>query len=48
MVMSRDQNSGRNHNINTDIKPFEMMEHFEYLRTSLTKQKSIQEGITAN
>jgi len=48
MVMFRDQNAGRNHNINTDIKPFEMMEHFKYLRTNLTNQNSIQEGVTAN
>jgi len=48
MVMSRDQNAGRSHNININIKHFERMEHFQYLRTTVTNQNSIQEGITAN
>ena len=48
MVKSRDQNAGRSHNINIDIKHFESMEQFQYLRTTLTNQNSIQEGITAN
>jgi hypothetical protein len=48
MVMSRNQNAGRSHNININIKPFERMEHFKYLRKSPTNQNPIQEGITAN
>ena len=48
MGMSRVQNAGRSHNININIKPFERMEHFKYLRKTLTNQNSIQEGITAN
>jgi hypothetical protein len=48
MVMSGDQNAGRNHNINNNIKPFEMMEYFKYLRTNVKNQNSIQEGVTAN
>jgi len=48
MVMSRDHNAGRNHNININIKHFERMEQFQYLRTTLTNQNSIQEGITEN
>jgi len=31
MVMSRDQNAGQNHNINTGIKAFEMVKQFRYL-----------------
>jgi PAB1-binding protein PBP1 len=48
VVMSRDQNARRSHNINIDIKPFERMEHFKYLRKILTNQNSFKEGITAN
>ena len=36
MVMSRDQNSGRSHNIKIDNSSFEMMEEFKYLGTTLT------------
>ena len=45
MVMSRDHNAGRNHNIKTDICSFERVEEFKYLGTTLTKQDSIQEEI---
>ena len=45
MVMSRDQNAGRSHNIKTDNSSFERMEEFSYLRTTLTNQSSIQEEI---
>jgi len=48
MIMSRDQNAGRSHNINIDTKPFKRIEHFKYLRKTLTNQNSIQEGIKAN
>ena len=45
MVMSRDQNSVRSHNIKTDISSFGMVENFKYLGTDLTDQNSIQEEI---
>jgi hypothetical protein len=44
-VMSRDQNAGRNYNIQTDKKFFERVEHFRYLGTNLTNQNCIQEEI---
>jgi len=34
MVMSRDQNAEKNHNIKTDNKSFEMVEQFKYLEQS--------------
>jgi hypothetical protein len=42
MVMSRDRNVGRSHNIKTDSGSFEIVEHFTYLGKNLTN--SIQEG----
>jgi len=45
MVMSRDQNAGRSHNMKTDNRFFEMVEEFKYLGTTLTNQNSIQEEI---
>ena len=45
MVMSGDQNEGRNHNIKTDNSSFEMVEEFKYLGTAFTNQTSIQEEI---
>jgi len=36
MGMSRDQNSGQNHNIKLDNKSFERVEQFKYLVTTLT------------
>jgi hypothetical protein len=45
MVMSRDQNAGRNHNVKIDDRFLEMVEEFKYLGTSLTNQNSIQEEI---
>jgi len=41
--MSSDQNAGGSHNIKIDNSWFESVEHFRYLRTSLTNQNSIQE-----
>jgi hypothetical protein len=35
MVMSWEQNSGRNHSIQTDKNSFEKMEHFRFLETAL-------------
>jgi hypothetical protein len=43
MVMSRDQNAGRNHSIKIDNISFEWVEEFKYLGTILTNQNSIQE-----
>jgi hypothetical protein len=43
--MSRDQNAGRNHDINTDNSFFEKVEQFTPLGTNLTNQNSIQEEI---
>ena len=45
MVMSRDQNAGRNHSMRTDISTFERVEEFKCLGTTLTNQNSIQEEI---
>jgi hypothetical protein len=45
MVMSRDQNAGKNYNMKLDNKLFEMVEQFKYLETTLTSQNSIQEEI---
>jgi hypothetical protein len=43
MVMSRDQNGGRNHTIKNDNSSIEMVEEFKYSGTTLTNQNSIQE-----
>jgi len=45
MVMSRDQNAGRNYSMKTDNSSFESVEEFKYLGTTLTNQNSIQEEI---
>jgi sorting nexin-29 len=45
MVMSRDQNSGRNHTVRIDINTFERVEVFKYLGKTLTNQNSIPEKI---
>ena len=45
MVMSRDQNAGRIHNIKTDNSSFERVVNFKYLGRTLTNQNSIQEEI---
>jgi hypothetical protein len=45
MVMSRDQNAGRNHSVKTDNSTFERVEEFKYLGTTLTNQNSIPEEI---
>jgi hypothetical protein len=45
MVMSRDQNAGRSHNIKIDNRPFERVEEFKYCETNLKHQNSIQEEI---
>jgi len=43
--MSRDQNAGRTHSMKTDNSPFERVDEFKYLGTTLTNQNSIQEEI---
>ena len=45
MVMSRDQNAGRNHSMKIDNRSFERVDEFKYLGTTLTNQNSIQEEI---
>jgi hypothetical protein len=45
MVMSRDQNVERSHNIKADNNSFERVEQFKYLGTTLKNQNSIQEEI---
>jgi hypothetical protein len=39
MVMSRDQNTGRNNSVRTDNSTFERVEEFKYLGTTLKKSK---------
>jgi len=43
MVMFRDQNAGRSHSIEIDSSPFERVEEFKYLETTLTNQNSIED-----
>jgi hypothetical protein len=45
MVMSRDQNAGRDDSVKTDNRFFERVEELKYLGTILTNQNSIQEEI---
>jgi hypothetical protein len=45
MVLSRDQNARRSQNIKVDNSSNEMVEEFEYLGTTLTKQNFIREEI---
>jgi hypothetical protein len=48
MVMSRDQNAGRIHNIKTDNSSFESVEDFKYLGRTLINRNSIQEEIKSS
>ena len=43
MVMYRDPNARRSHNIKTDNSSFENVENFKYLGTTLTYHNSLQE-----
>jgi hypothetical protein len=43
MVMSRDQNAGRNYKVKIDNKSFKILEEFKYLGTTITNQNSIRE-----
>jgi hypothetical protein len=45
MVMSRDQNAGRSHNIKNDSSSFEKVEDFKYLETILINQNPYREEI---
>ena len=45
MVMSRDQNAGRNHSVSIDNSTFERVEDLKHLGTTLTNQNSIPEEI---
>ena len=45
MVMSRNQNAGRNHNARIDNTTFERVEEFKNLGTTLTNNNSILEEI---
>ena len=45
MVMSRDQNAGRSHNMKTENSSFDRLEEFKYLVTTVTHQNSSQEEI---
>ena len=45
MVMSRDLNAGRSHNVKIDNVSFARVEEFKYFGTALTNQNSIQEEI---
>jgi hypothetical protein len=45
MVMSRDQNAERSHNVKIDNSSFRRVEEFKYLSTNLTYQNSIHKEI---
>jgi ribosomal protein L15E len=45
IVMSRDQNAGRSHNIKIDNSSFEGVEEFKYFETTLLDQNSFHEEI---
>jgi len=45
MIMSRDQNAGRSHNMKIGNSSFERVEELIYLGTTLLNQNSIQEEI---
>ena len=45
MVMSRDQNARRRHNVKIDCNSSENVEHIKYFGTTVTNQNSVQEEI---
>jgi hypothetical protein len=45
IVMFRDQNAGRSHNMRIGNRSFETVEEFKYLGTTLTYRNSLQEEI---
>jgi hypothetical protein len=48
MVMSRNQNAGRNHSVRIDNRTFERVEEFKYLGTTLTHQNSFWKKLRAD
>jgi len=46
--MSRDQNAGHIHNIQTNNSSFKMAEQFKYFGTNLPYQNSVQEEINVD
>jgi len=47
LVMSRDLNAGRSHNIKIDTRSYERVEQFKYLGIALTDKNCMQEKITS-
>jgi len=45
VVMFRDQNARRSHNVKIDFNSLERVEEFKYLEITLTNQNSVQEEI---
>jgi hypothetical protein len=45
MVIARDQNVGRSHNVKIDNSSFGMVEEFKHLGTTITNENYIQEEI---
>ena len=45
IVMFRDQNAGRSHNMRIDKRSFDTVEEFKYLVTTITYRNSIQEEV---
>jgi len=43
MIMSRDQNAGRNYSVRTENSTLERVDVFKYLGTTLTNKNSIAE-----
>jgi hypothetical protein len=48
MVMSRDRNAGRSHNITIDNSSFERMEEFKYLGTDSTNKILFRKTLRAD
>jgi hypothetical protein len=48
MVMSRDQNVGCSHNINSDNSSFLRVEEFKYFKTNLMNQTSFRKKLRAD
>jgi hypothetical protein len=47
MLLSRQENAGRNHNIQITNRCFEKVAQFKYLSTTVTNQKLIHQEITS-
>jgi hypothetical protein len=47
MVMSRDQDTGRSHNVKIDDKSFGRVEQFKYWGKTLTNQNSVKKKLRA-